>query len=92
MRIKGNVPVAKDILDRLLAVNIDLNHFVNSDVEGLDSTLKTRCSTFQAIRPSNWRSDRPSCRFMKIPKVCAKTFRAIRLVRCQPSRARIFSK
>ena len=27
-----------------------------------------------------------------IPKVCAKTFRAIRLVKCQTSRARIFSK
>ena len=54
--------------------------------------LATRCSTFQAIRPSNWRSDRPICRFMKIPKVCAKTFRAIRLVKCQTSRARIFSK
>lgn len=52
----------------------------------------TRCSTFQAISPSNWRSDRPSNRFTKMHKVCAKTFRAIRLVKCQRSRARIFSK
>ena len=42
---------------------------------------------FQAIRPSNCRSERPSCRFMKIPRVCAKTFRVTRLVRCQTSRA-----
>ena len=47
---------------------------------------------FQAIKLSNCRSDRPTCRFMKIPQVCAKIFRTIRLVKCQTSRARIFSK
>jgi len=29
----------------------------------------TRCSTFQAISPSNWRSERPSSRFTKIARV-----------------------
>ena len=47
---------------------------------------------FQAIKPSNRRSERPICRFTKMPRVCAKTFRAMQLVKCQTSRARIFSK
>lgn len=40
MRIKGNIAVANEILQRLQDVKICLPPFVNSDVEGLDSTLK----------------------------------------------------
>jgi hypothetical protein len=35
----------------------------------LDLTIIYAMFDFQAIRPSNCRSDRPTCRFMKIPKV-----------------------
>jgi hypothetical protein len=40
MRIKGNVAVANSILLRLRDVGISLPPFLDSDVEGLDSTLK----------------------------------------------------
>lgn len=40
MRIKGNVAVANEILQRLQDVKICLTPFLDSDVEGLDSTLK----------------------------------------------------
>lgn len=40
MRIKGNVAVANQILQRLQDVKICLTPFLDSDVEGLDSTLK----------------------------------------------------
>ena len=40
MQIKGNAAVANEILQRLRDVNINLTPFLNSEVEGLDSTLK----------------------------------------------------
>lgn len=40
MKIKGNVGVANAVLERLRGVKICLPHFLDSDVEGLDSTLK----------------------------------------------------
>ncbi len=53
MRIKGNVSVANEILQRLQDVKIWLDPFVNSDVEGLDSTLKGiifRCKDLTTIK------------------------------------------
>jgi hypothetical protein len=53
MRIKGNIAVANNILQRLAAVKISLTPFLDSDVQGLDSTLKGinfRCKNLAAIK------------------------------------------
>ena len=53
MRIKGNLEVAKEILQRLKDVKISLDDFLDSDIEGLDSRLKGinfRCKKLSAIK------------------------------------------
>ncbi len=53
MKVKGNLEVTSKILQRLRDVKIDLDPFVASDVEGLDSVLKGikfNCKDLQVIK------------------------------------------
>ena len=90
LRQRGFAPKLSD--SEVITMEV-VGEFLGLDTDvGLWKYFSHAMFDFQAIRPSNCRSERAICRLMKIPKVCANTFRAIRLVKCQVSRAQIFSK